>query len=494
MPSQFIRSAILFILLALFHLPSFGEGYEINLQIHGVSDTNIILGHYINKSMYPDDTTYVDSKGFARFEGESALDQGMYVVFIPTGKFFQLLIAADQFFELETDTANFVDNAMVKGSADNEIFFEFQQYMISKQKEINAFQDALKRANTAAEKEEISDQIKDLSAERKQKINKIVIDNPNLFVSTFLLATLDIEVPAPIKKADGSIDSTWQYRYYRAHYFDNFNPADARLLRTPLYEDKVMYYLEKVVPQIPDTLIVEVDILLDESKVDSSLFRYLLITLFNYYGKSKIMGMDAVQVHIAEKYYLTDTWWNDEKFLTDLADRVNTLKPLLIGNPAPNVELMEVPREHFIAAANDSALKAYPHAGQLKKLSSYQSEFIVLMFWEATCSHCKTSVPEMYTIYKDELEGSGVEVISISTLFGEEGKVKWIDFINKNELYDWVNAWNPYDYKFKVEYDIRSTPQIFILNKNKEIIGKRLGAEQVAGYIKAYRQQFSDEY
>ena len=53
---------------------------------------------------------------------------------------------------------------------------------------------------------------------------------------------------------------------------------------------KMKNYLEKVVPQIPDTLIAEVDTLIENARVDSSLFRYLLITLFNYYGKSKITG------------------------------------------------------------------------------------------------------------------------------------------------------------------------------------------------------------
>ena len=61
-----------------------------------------------------------------------------------------------------------------------------------------------------------------------------------------------------------------------------------------------MNYMTKVIPQIPDSIIPEIDMLIEKSRADSNLFRYMLITLFNYYGKSKIMGMDAVQVHIAD--------------------------------------------------------------------------------------------------------------------------------------------------------------------------------------------------
>ena len=95
----------------------------------------------------------------------------------------------------------------------------------------------------------------------------------------------------------------------------------------------------------------------------------------------------------------------------------------------------------------------------------------------------------MYEIYKEKLEPEGIKVVAISTLFGEEGKIKWIDFVNKYQLYDWMNAWNTYDYQYKVKYDIRSTPQIFVLDKNKKIIGKRIAAEQVYELIQAYKKQ-----
>ena len=52
------------------------------------------------------------------------------------------------------------------------------------------------------------------------------------------------------------------------------------------------------------------------------------------------MGMDAVQVHIADKYYINESWWSDAKFLADLKERTEKAKPLLIGAIAPDVELM----------------------------------------------------------------------------------------------------------------------------------------------------------
>jgi thiol-disulfide isomerase/thioredoxin len=475
-----------------FVIPSWSKGFEIKIQITGVADTNVILAHYLNKSIYPDDTVQVDSKGKTVFSGKKSLPQGMYVIYLPGSKYFELMMGDDQSFSLVTDTINFVKDMRVEGSPDNEIFFSFQNYMIEKRDILQQYQNTIKNSTDEKNRTIARRGIDSLTNDRKQLIENIVSKNPGLFVSTFLKSTLDIDVPDAPMKSDGTIDSTWQYRYFKAHYFDNFYPSDVRLLRTPLYEDKIMYYLEKVVPQIPDSINKEVDVLLDGARGDSTLFRYLLITLFNHYGNSNIMGMDAVQVHLAEKYYLQYAWWSDSKFIDELKDRVKILKPLILGNQAPNVELLVVPSEHFIAAANDSVMKRYPHIGKLMKIDDIQADYLVLLFWEATCSHCKKAVPEMYKIYKDKLEPMGVKVLAVSTLFGEDGKEKWVDFVNENKLYDWINAWNPYDYQYKITYDIRTTPQIFILDKDKKIIGKRIGPEQVPELIEMYKKQFGN--
>jgi alkyl hydroperoxide reductase subunit AhpC len=200
------------------------------------------------------------------------------------------------------------------------------------------------------------------------------------------------------------------------------------------------------------------------------------------------MGMDAVQVHIADKYYIEESWWSDDKFIADLKERTAKAKPLLIGAIAPDAELMRVPAEHFKSAATDTALRRYPHVGEKINLRSIPAKYLVLIFWEADCGHCKVAVPELYKIYEASLKNMGVQVLAISTLFGEEGKEKWVDFVNQHGLYDWLNAWNPYSYDFKQKYDVLTTPQIYILDENKKIIAKKISPDQVEEIIKAFMQ------
>ncbi len=484
------RSGIITLLLVFFgFLPAaFSQGYEIKIKINGIQDTSVILGHYLNKSMYPDDTAVIDKKGYGVFKGSQPLPEGMYLIYLPSTRYFEMIMGRDQQFFLETDTADFIRTLSFKGSDENQIFMEFQQFMVGLRNEADSLQALLKKTENKEEKENLLAQSKKVNETRISYIEKIASDHPGLFVAKFLKATLDINVPDPPRDANGNIiDSTWQYYYYRNHYFDNFDIADARLLRTPLYEEKVMNYITKVVPQIPDSLNAEVDKLIEKTRSDSTLFRYMLITLFNYFGKSNYMGMDAVQIHIAEQYYITESWWSEPKFIADLKERIEKTKPLLIGKIAPDIELVNVPAEHFIKAEHDSVMKKFPHVGAQFNLHEVEADYIVLVFWESDCGHCKTAIPKLYEIYENSLKEKGITVLAVSTLFGEEGKVKWVDFVNTHKLYNWMNAWNPYSYDYKITYDILTTPQIFILDKNKKIIAKKIAAEQVEDIINAFR-------
>jgi thiol-disulfide isomerase/thioredoxin len=467
-------------------VPSFAAGYDIHIKINGLHDTTVILGHYLNKSMYPDDTIKLNAKGMGTFHGTRNLSEGMYLVFLPTTRYFEIIMGKDQEFSVETDTANFIQTMVVKGSDENQVFLDFQRFMVRLRNHADSITTRLKAETDPKKREQLGAELKKSNEIRLDQISKVKKENPDLFVSVFLMATTDVKVPDPPKDEKGRvIDSTWQYYYYRNHYFDNFNVSDPRLLRTPIYEDRVMTYLTKVIPQVPDSLYKPIDYLIEKARADSNIFRFMLITMFNYYGKSNIMGMDAVMVYIADKYYFHDSWWSDAKFMADLKDRVDKTRPLLIGKTAPDVELMVVPPDHFKSAMADTALKRYPHVGTKKMLDQIDAKYLVLIFWEADCGHCKKAVPELYSIYEKSLKNMGVQVLAISTLFGEDGKIKWVDFVNEHGLYDWINAWNPYSYDFKMKYDILSTPQIFILDDKKTILAKRIGPEQVVDILNA---------
>ncbi len=487
MRKRFLINGFVFFFFLISVCAKAQEGYSIKIKVDGIKDTTVILGHYLSKggSLYPDDTIRLDKKGVGVFSGKEKFPGGMYLIILPDTKYFDFILDEDQHFSMETDTLDLFGNLIIKDNEVAEGFLKYQKFLVTKSNEAKETRGRLDKAESDGAKDQFTEQLKSIDKEVKDYLAQIIQDNSDNFLGVFIKATQRIEVPDPPKDENGNIlDSLFQYNYYKSHYFDNFDISDYRLLRTPLYEDKVMTYIEKVIPQLPDSIINEVDMLVEKSRSSDELFRYMLITLFNHYAKSKIMGMDAVYVHLAEKYYIPEADWSDEQFITDLKERVAKAKPTLLGKVPPNEEMVLVPFEHFMEAENDTALKRYPYVGETFNILDDNAKYTVLLFWECDCGHCKTEVPKLYGFYEEELKDLGTEVIAIHMLGGEEGKEKWINFINKNQLYEWKNVWSPYTYQYKIDYDIHTTPVIFLLDKDKKIIAKRLGAEQVRDIIK----------
>lgn len=477
------KYVLLFFTLIIPVLQLDSQSYNIQIRLKDFANDTIVLGHRFNASFIPKDTAVLDLKGNGIFTGKEALPQGMYLIYLPNKSFFDLLISNDQEFYVENDTLDFINNIIIKGSDENSAFYSYQQYLQRQSGKAREIQDKIKSAANEKDSETLKNELDLLNEEVMNYINQVMADHQGTYLGKFIQSLQEITVPDPPRDENGGIiDSSFQYRYYKNHYWDNFDLSDVRLLRTPFYEQKLMTYLERVIYQIPDSLVKEVDMLIEKSRTDPQLFRYMLITLFNYYAKSQIMGMDAVYIHIAEKYYIPEATWSDQEFINKLKDRVEKSKPTLIGQIAHDFQLVNLPAEHFIAAADDEELKKNPYLGTFFNLHDVNADYIILYFWESDCGHCKTSTPELYQIFQ-RLKNKNVKVVAVNLLGGEEGKVKWINFVNEHSLYDWINCWNPYDFGFKTIYDIASTPALFVLDKDKKILAKRINPEQAEQII-----------
>jgi thiol-disulfide isomerase/thioredoxin len=459
------------------------EGYELNIRIKNLANREIILGHHFAGKFYADDTLKLDNAGLGILKGEKKYPEGMYFLLTPRNVLLDFFLTGNQKFSIETDTLNLFENLKFRNSPENQSMLDYQKLIVGKQKEVAELLKKREEVKDENQIKSINIQLEKIALEFKTEANKFIAEQNDNFVGTFIKATQDIEIPQPPKDENGRIvDSLFQYRYYRNHYFDNFEISDARLLRTPIYEEKILKYIEKVIPQHTDTINAECDKILARAEKNSEVFRYMLITLFNHYAKSLIMGFDAVYVHLAENWYVPKATFSDTTFIQTTRENIARMKPMLLGKTAPDLHMLWLPEEHFIEAETDSLIRTNPHLGTFIDLSKQENKYTILAFWECDCSHCKKSIPELYEVYQ-RLKPKGVGVFSVHMLGGIEGKEKWIKFVNEHKLYDWKNVWNPYDFSYKKVYNIITTPVLFVLDKDKKIIAKRLEPKQIEEFL-----------
>jgi peroxiredoxin len=442
------------------------EAYNIKIKINNISNTECYMGYHFAEKQYVSDTLKVDAKGNMIYTGTKPLDGGIYLVVTPNKKYFEVIIAGETEFSLETDTLDFVKHMKVKGSKENEWFYAYLNYMANKSKELeplNKRYEALKSNKDSVEllrskMSKIDKEIKDY------KVN-FMKENPASFLAKIFRTSQDPEVPEAPKLPNGKKDSTFAYKYFKSHFFDGVDFSDARLLRTPLIYNKYKQYLEKLTYQIPDSIAEACIYIIEKAKANKEVFKYTVVYTTSTYESSKIMGMDAVFVRLVEEYYNTgQAYWADSTLMFKISDRARVLKPLLLGKKAPNLLL-------------------YDDKNQLQQLWGVKAKYTVLCFWDPDCSHCKKTVPQLADIYHKSLKAKGFEVFGVCT---ETEGAKWHKFIEDNKL-DWINVADlELHNTFRSIYDISSTPVIYILNEKKEIIAKKLGVEQIEEFTDSY--------
>ena len=251
-----------------------GQGYQIEVQLKGLSGDTLILGEYITTRMAPKDTIILDQEGKGTFKGEKAFVGGLYLVYFDPSHYFDMLLGDDQKFSLVADTSDLGGSVKFTDSQDNQIFQDYKEFLQQKRGDLQHQQSLLAGANSASDTAAIREEQEGINKEMEAYMDRIEIDYASLFVSDFIGATREPLPPEELLTGLKREDDSIRYFYYRQHYFDRFDPFNVRLYHTPLYEGKIMNYLTRAVTQHPDSLIVAVDFLLEGSKVDEDLYRY----------------------------------------------------------------------------------------------------------------------------------------------------------------------------------------------------------------------------
>lgn len=438
--------------------PSAKEGYRIEITLENFEGDTALLGYYFGKSQYLKDTAVVD-KGKIVFEGKDTLKPGVYLLVIPPdNKFVHILIPEGQaHFSLNVDLKDIVATAKFKGSPENEIYYTYLRELDRRRPEA----DSLKKlvVEDSLHKEVYQKQIELLDKEVKALQDGIVSQHPKSLTAMLIKGSRDIPIPEYPELPEAERKQK-QFEHYRAHYFDNFDLSDNRAMRSGLIHSKIDFYLQKLTYQYPDSQSIAMDYILNKINGNTEAFQYYLVHFLNESARSKKMGMDAVYVHLIDHYYATGkATWTEKEQLDKLIAQAETARPILIGKTAPD-------------------LTFYKESGEAISIHSIPAEYTILFFWDPECGHCKTSIPfvvDFYNEYKDK----GVEILAICTKTGQDISSCW-STIKERGMDIWVNASDQYiRNKYKTIYDIKTTPQIFILDKDKKIVIKKIAGEDL---------------
>lgn len=286
----------------------------------------------------------------------------------------------------------------------------------------------------------------------------------NLFAKTQKL-NQDIEIPQ-VPPA-GTPDSNWRYLYYLNHYWDNCDFSDGALIYTPLFAPKLTEYYEKVIHPAVDSLIKYSDTLIKKSQASPEIFKYVLWYISSRFERSVYLGHDAVFVHLIKNYYEKGLCpWIDSTILENMIRKGNILNNILIGKVAPFLVMPDV---------NDNFHSNY----------ELNVDYTIMWFWDTDCGHCKAATPKLLELYNRMKDSLNLDIFAICLT---SDTAKWKQYLIEHKL-PWLNVGNNMaNIDFREVYDIKSSPRIFVLDRDKRIIVKNINIEELEDFIIKHRQ------
>jgi len=453
--------------LLFIHFPVFSQNsFRINFKIKGVHDTTCLIANYYGNGTYVKDTVKVDPSGRCTYKTQSETPKGLYIFVISEKLHFDFVLNNDYKFSMETDIGDLIGKMAISGSPENLLFYQYLNFNKKKYDEIQLIQKEKKLSLHQSDSLYIQKKTDSINQEIiTYKLNLI-----NKYPSTFLAFMLNVMKEPNLKASSdtliGKVGNSSAYLYFYKHFWDDTDFSDDRVLRTPVFHNKLQKYLDWVVIQNPDTLINEIDRLIRRAETNQEMFKYLIWFSTYHYENSEIMGFDKIFVHLVDKYYITgQTPWVNQNNLENIVKKANRLKPILLGQRAPNM---------IMADTNN----------QLVSMYNIEAKFLILLFWDPSCGHCEQEIPKIKDFYDQYNEFYGLKILAVCS---DTSLVKWKAQIKKKKM-NWVNVNGPRTLTgdYREQYDISLTPVIFVLNEKKEIIAKNLQADQLQLFMKNY--------
>lgn len=139
------------------------------------------------------------------------------------------------------------------------------------------------------------------------------------------------------------------------------------------------------------------------------------------------------------------------------------------------------------SSANESGSQTFPNIvmqspeGEPRSLAELEGKVVLVEFWASWCNVCSekncNDLLPLYDMYKDR----GFEIFAISV---DDDHRQWINGIETYHL-PWIHVSDLQGFASPVSqrFDVNQTPTTYLLDESRNIIGKNLTREDLAGKL-----------
>jgi hypothetical protein len=122
-------------------------------------------------------------------------------------------------------------------------------------------------------------------------------------------------------------------------------------------------------------------------------------------------------------------------------------------------------------------------------------DYTLIIFWSSVCWHSATVLPQVKEIINEFNEGlSGKKRLMTIAISADTELAAWNHFIQKGGYSGWINIsdFKGLGGKVPLLYNVGSTPEMFLLDKQKKIIAKPRTTKELSSALEAAREANPD--
>jgi thiol-disulfide isomerase/thioredoxin len=442
--------------------------YSIQIDLPNLKNEKVYLGRYVMGKPFSNDSIVLDTKGRGLLKGDKTLEEGLFLLYFTNGQYVDFIVGNEQHITVKGDTLNLPANIQFGGAAQTKDFFQYMRFLAKLQQDYTEKHTLMQTTEDTKLKTQLELDLSLYGTQLLAKQDELINKYPQGMVSVFLKGLRIPDMPEDEIENQAISDSVKQvmrYLFYKNHYFDNVNFADIRTYNTPYIVSNLETYLNRVLVQHPDSIVPPVVALVERSRGNEKTFQMMTSYMLNYGVKSNMMGMDKLMVELGNRYYLTGkATWADSTLIESLRKEIKKIETSLVGMKAANV---------YLANEKGEYSDFYSLCGE---------QLTVLYFFEPDCGHCKKVTPllrDFYAAYKND---NRINVIAVYMLLDTQ---EWAKFIETNQLQSFTNVWDPRRVsRFWESFDTSTTPMIYVLDKDKKILAKKIDVATLEMIVK----------
>lgn len=436
--------------------PVMGGPANISLQVkHAPQGPTFLIG-ILGDQRFRIDSSSVDLYGKLSFVNPDGYPQGHYFVYFPNNKNFQLLLGEDQEFSISADLNDLANTIKSEGSIDNKLLYENITFENGLRPQFAAIAQELQtHAEGSAAYQAAKGRQEALVSQRKARLDQEFSSHPNSFYTAFKQAGQNPELRTDLPQEA-------QVAQYRKDFWANVDFGDTRLMRTPVIMNKLKRYMNELTPQHVDSLVNSTIWLIDRAEPYPDYFKFFAnwVPLTYEPTKTSIMDPEKILVTVIRRYFTREkAFWADSMSIYSFHQRAQEMGGSLYGMKGPDVTSTD-------------------QFGKKQSIYEKTADYIIVYMYNPECEHCQEQTPKLVSFYNQH-KNKGIDVYAIAI---DTDKTKWNNYIEKTGM-NFTNVYDPSNRSIYGKYYVDHTPELYVLNKDRTIIGKNIKVNQIMTVI-----------